>query len=249
MNVLYTAAQCRYSPLTMSSTGLYCSYCGQLNDAEAEFCSRCGARQKPIASAANTTLSGYAAAGTQTALSTEAGAVPPPQPPAYTVAPPSYPSQPAYAPVAPSFQGYGGFWIRVVAALIDGAVTGVVLGPLFFLLIAFSAAAGAAGPRAANEGVAVLFMLIFIPLSVGIPWIYSAAMESSKYQATLGKMALGLKVTDLYGNPISFGRATGRHFGKLVSGMVMYIGFIMVGLTQRKQGLHDMLAGTLVVKK
>jgi uncharacterized RDD family membrane protein YckC len=232
----------------MSSTGLYCSYCGQLNDAEAEFCSRCGARQKPIAGAATTTLSGYAATGTQAALSTEAGAVPPSQPTAYTGAP-TFPSQPMYAPVSPSFHGYGGFWIRVVAALIDGAVTGIVLGPVFFLLIGLTAVAGGAGPRAVNEGLGVIVMLVIFPLMIGIPWIYSAAMESSKYQATLGKMALGLKVTDLYGNRISFLRATGRHFGKMVSGMVMYVGFIMVGLTQRKQGLHDMLAGTLVVKK
>jgi uncharacterized RDD family membrane protein YckC len=71
-------------------------------------------------------------------------------------------------------------------------------------------------------------------------------MESSSYQATLGKMIFGMKVTDLYGNRISFARATGRHFAKILSGMILGIGFIMVAFTERKQGLHDLLAGTLV---
>ena len=77
-------------------------------------------------------------------------------------------------------------------------------------------------------------------------WLYEAFMLSSPYQATLGKMIFGMKVTDLNGNRISFGRATGRHFAKWLSGMILGIGFIMVGFTERKQGLHDMLAGTLV---
>ena len=77
-------------------------------------------------------------------------------------------------------------------------------------------------------------------------WIYEAAMESSSKQATLGKMALGLKVTDLEGRRISFWRATGRHFAKIISGMPLLIGYIMAGFIARKQALHDMIAGTLV---
>ncbi len=61
-------------------------------------------------------------------------------------------------------------------------------------------------------------------------------------------MALGLKVTDLYGRRISLGRAIGRYFGKLLSGLTCLIGYIMAGFTQKKQALHDMIAGTLVVK-
>ena len=71
-------------------------------------------------------------------------------------------------------------------------------------------------------------------------------MLSSSYQATFGKMIFGMKVTDLYGNRVSFARATGRHFAKWLSGMIFFIGYIMAGFTERKQGLHDMLAGTLV---
>jgi len=80
-------------------------------------------------------------------------------------------------------------------------------------------------------------------------WLYFALMESSKTQATLGKMALGLKVTDLEGNQISFARATGRYFGKIISGMIMYIGYILAGLTEKKQALHDIMASCLVVRK
>jgi uncharacterized RDD family membrane protein YckC len=74
-------------------------------------------------------------------------------------------------------------------------------------------------------------------------------MESSSKRATLGKMALGIIVTDLEGKRISFGRATGRFFSKILSGIIIYIGFIMVAFTDKKQGLHDMIAGTLVIAK
>ena len=74
-------------------------------------------------------------------------------------------------------------------------------------------------------------------------------MESSSKQATLGKLALGIVVTDLSGNRISFGRATGRYFGKIVSGMIMCIGYIMAGFTERKQALHDIMASCLVILK
>jgi uncharacterized RDD family membrane protein YckC len=74
-------------------------------------------------------------------------------------------------------------------------------------------------------------------------------MESSARQATLGKMALGIVVTDLDGNRIGFGRATGRYFAKILSALILLIGFIMAAFTQKKQGLHDIIAGTLVVKK
>ena len=73
-------------------------------------------------------------------------------------------------------------------------------------------------------------------------------MESSEYQATLGKMLLGLKVTDLKGRRISFLRATGRHFGKILSGLILGIGFFMIAFTKKKQGLHDIITECLVLK-
>src|SRR5690242_4773477 len=90
-------------------------------------------------------------------------------------------------------------------------------------------------------GCGVVLMLVLFGL-----WLYEAFLLSSPYQATLRKMIFGMKVTDLYGNRISFALATGRHFAKWLSGMLLGIGYIMVGFTGRKQGLHDMLAGTLV---
>ena len=80
-------------------------------------------------------------------------------------------------------------------------------------------------------------------------WLYFALMESSRFQGTLGKMAVQIKVTDLEGNRLTFGRATGRHFGKIVSGLTLGIGYIMAAFTEKKQGLHDIMAGCLVVRK
>jgi len=78
--------------------------------------------------------------------------------------------------------------------------------------------------------------------------LYFVLMESSAKQGTLGKMALGLVVTDTNGNRISPARALGRYFAKILSGAILMIGFIMVAFTERKQGLHDMLANTLVLR-
>ena len=74
-------------------------------------------------------------------------------------------------------------------------------------------------------------------------------MESSKLQGTVGKIALGIEVTDLDGNQISFGKANGRYFCKIISTIILMIGYIMVAFTEKKQGLHDMMAGCLVVNK
>jgi uncharacterized RDD family membrane protein YckC len=73
-------------------------------------------------------------------------------------------------------------------------------------------------------------------------------MESSARGATLGKMALGLRVVDLNGDRIGFGRATGRYFGKIVSGLILGIGYFMAAFTQQKQALHDIMAGCLIIR-
>jgi len=85
-------------------------------------------------------------------------------------------------------------------------------------------------------------------ITVVIDWLYFAVQESGAKQATPGKNMMGLRVTDLDGQRISFGRASGRYFGKLLSALILYVGFMMAGFTERKQALHDMLAGCLVVK-
>lgn len=91
-------------------------------------------------------------------------------------------------------------------------------------------------------------MMISPVPALAIGWLYFALMESSKYQATLGKMALSMKVTDESGKRISFGRATGRHFAKFLSTIIILIGYLMIVWNKKKQGLHDKLAHTLVVK-
>jgi len=86
-------------------------------------------------------------------------------------------------------------------------------------------------------------------ISTILQWLYFSLMESSAWQATLGKKALGLTVTDLEGRRISFGRATGRYFAKIISSLILFIGYIMAGFTEKKQALHDLIAGTLVLRK
>ena len=81
-------------------------------------------------------------------------------------------------------------------------------------------------------------------------WLYFACMESSRYQGTLGKIALGIIVTDMQLRPVSFGRASGRFFAKLITGLIpLCIGYIMAGFTAKKQALHDMIASCLVMRR
>src|SRR5260221_8719489 len=82
-------------------------------------------------------------------------------------------------------------------------------------------------------------------VSLVVTWLYSSLLESSSWQGTVGKKLIGLRVTDLEGRRISFGRATGRHFGKILSGLICLAGFIMAAVTEKHQALHDQLAGTL----
>ena len=146
---------------------------------------------------------------------------------------------------------YAGFWLRFVALVIDWivlfALSCVAALPLGVLMRGVTGLDGSRnGSVAAAEGVlAILLQLIYI----AIPWLYFALMESSTRQATLGKMAVGIYVTDLNGNRVSFGRATGRYFAKWISGVILCIGFIMAAFTERKQALHDIIASTLVVRK
>jgi uncharacterized RDD family membrane protein YckC len=129
---------------------------------------------------------------------------------------------------------YSGFWRRFVAYVIDNILISVV-----FWLVAL-----VLGAIAGDGGVIVAYILG----TIGV-FVYFAAMESSTSQATIGKIALGIQVTDLQGNRISFGKALGRNLAKILSALILYIGFIMAAFTAKKQGLHDMIAGTLVVKK
>lgn len=135
---------------------------------------------------------------------------------------------------------YAGFWKRFAAFLIDFLV--LVL-PSFLVGIIFGFVYTALTGTA--QGVRFVVQII----GILVWWIYYASFESSSKQATPGKMALGIKVSDLNGNRISFTKATGRHFGKIISSIILYFGFIMVAFTEKKQGLHDIMAGCLVGEK
>ena len=135
---------------------------------------------------------------------------------------------------------YAGFWKRFAAAFIDLLITAVIGGfavPIVGLLYA------------ASIGTVVGAEFAGLIAGALVKWIYSSSFESSAKQATLGKMALGIRVTDIHGTRIGFGKATLRHFGKLVSFLTLFIGYIMVAFTEKKQGLHDKMAGCLVVYK
>ena len=120
---------------------------------------------------------------------------------------------------------YAGFWRRFLAALIDGILLGIVGGILTSQM-----------DQTASGSISTI-----------IGWLYYAGMESSSRQATLGKSLLGMTVTDLRGQRISFLRATGRYFAKFLSALILMIGYIMAAFTERKQALHDKLADTLVL--
>lgn len=139
-------------------------------------------------------------------------------------------------------ENYAGFWIRVLAYIIDTIIltlVGGVIGAMFGFSVL-----GLGSDLSDPTGVNLLMNIFSIIIGVA----YFAGMESSNWQATLGKKALGLVVTDVSGNRISLLRGVGRYFAKFISAIIMLIGFIMVAFTERKQGLHDILAGTLVLK-
>ena len=154
----------------------------------------------------------------------------------------------ATRPVVSTPARYGGFWIRFVAALIDGILVQVVVVPFGALM---GGAIGVAGVATSmpGEGTRLVSVIVGVVLGLLGSWIYEAAMESSSLQATLGKMIFGMKVTDGNGNRISFMRATGRHFAKYLSSLILFIGYIMAGFTARKQALHDIIADTLVIRR
>jgi uncharacterized RDD family membrane protein YckC len=187
-----------------------CQRCGWQGD-NARYCSRCGADL------------GSAAGG-----------------PRRTV-PPPYPEVTAPAPVPLRVAAAlrpAGFWIRFVAAMIDGVLLLVVQGILLsagWMLSGNGANAGSAVNRAAN------FFATLLGAAYGIVfhWLWGQ---------TMGKMALSIKVVSMDGGPLSFGQATGRYFATFLSAIILCIGFIMAGIRSDKRALHDLLAGTRVVR-
>ncbi|MGH9580319.1 MAG: RDD family protein [Terriglobales bacterium] len=145
---------------------------------------------------------------------------------------------------APSV-AYAGFWIRFLATVLDGIIINLVLLPVALILGIFVGIAGKTADMP-DPGIELVGGLSGFGLGLLANWIYEATFTSSSWQGTPAKRLLNVYVTDLEGKRISMARATGRHFAKYVSGLTLLIGYIMAGFTERKQALHDMLAGTLV---
>ena len=121
---------------------------------------------------------------------------------------------------------YATFWVRFAASFLDGLIVGIPMAILNYALFH-------------------TFSNYVTNLVVG--WLYSALQESGPNMATIGKRAMRIKVTDMNGQKISFGQATGRHFGKIISGLILLIGYFMMLWDEKSQTLHDKMAGTLVV--
>jgi uncharacterized RDD family membrane protein YckC len=200
---------------------MYCHRCGAQNDDQAAFCDKCGA------------------ALTNMRPMMSATAAPSPTSPESGPAPPLYPAEVEYA----------GFWKRLAAALIDGILLFVAyLAGAFVMGFIYGAITLDEGDEISDAAANAIAWVTWAGTLV-LGWLYYALMESSSTQATLGKMALGIRVTDAQGRRVSFGRATGRYFSKIISGIILYIGYIMIAFTAKKQGLHDIIADCLVVVK
>ena len=220
---------------------MFCTQCGASSAEGARFCRTCGATlhtDSPTAPAPATTPASTVA---------EVGTVGPASS-AYVGSAPGYAaggvlpsnlgmtsaSAAMSAPAAPVV--YAGFWLRFVALFIDGVllgIGGVILGVVIGI-----------ATQAQATAIATIVTLIYVVIAI----LYFPVMESSARQATWGKKAMGIIVTDYNGNRIGFGRAFGRFLSKIVSQLIFYIGYLMAAFTERKQALHDIMAGTLVVK-
>lgn len=154
---------------------------------------------------------------------------------------------------------YAGFWLRFVAIVIDAIILGVVQA---FIIVPVLAAIGfgvassvetmdMSDPDQAAGMIGGLMALMggYWLVSIVLQVLYFTLMESSKTQATVGKLALGLKVTDTNGNKLDFTKALVRNLCRIISNFTLLIGYIIAGFTEKKQALHDLIAGTLVVKK
>lgn len=157
---------------------------------------------------------------------------------------------------------YAGFWLRFAAYIIDQFVIGiagfilfvpVILGVIAFGVVNFDGIDNFTDLCASDAllmiGGIIGMILLAILISVVMKWLYYALMESSKFGGTIGKMAVHIKVVDMQGNRITFGRATGRYFSRIITNMTFLIGYIIAGFTEKKQALHDLIASCLVVQK
>lgn len=148
---------------------------------------------------------------------------------------------------------YAGFWQRLAANIIDHLIMGLIQLILTLMLVILFGVLGIISLQLtlSIDGLIILFISGFLYLAISrllLWWLYYAYCES-KYGATVGKDIIGLKVTDLAGNPISFKKASGRFLGRLISFVgTLWIGYLIAPFTNKKQALHDMISSCLVLK-
>jgi uncharacterized RDD family membrane protein YckC len=227
---------------------MFCSRCGTSLLDGTTFCTSCGAPVSNLAvPAAHVPSAGAGAVpGSMPVVAPAAN-----YPPAGYAAPGAMPF--AYVPPVP----YAGFWLRAVAYLIDGLIMGIVAVPIVIALAVLTGASAAIHGLSednAEQALAgasfAMFLLALAVVLIGGIWLYYALTESSAWQGTVGKKVLGLIVTDMNGQRVTFARATGRYFSRIITGLVpLMFGYILAGITAKKQALHDMIAGTLVLRR
>lgn len=223
---------------------MYCSKCGSEISPAATFCATCGQAVSGVAPAAPAALAGSAFPATV--------------PPASLAIPPAPPAvsqglaQASYGGVT-----YAGFWLRLVAHLLDGLICGlafvILLIPVFALTGAGAFLSKLGSSDDVSDAAAGFIVLALVGVFLGgvvLAWLYYAYAESSSWQGTAGKKLLNLYVTDMSGRPISFGRASGRFFARFVTNLIpLSIGYILAGFTEKKQAIHDMIASCLVLRR
>ncbi len=204
---------------------MYCSRCGSALPAGAAYCGNCGA-----------------------AVAAPPGAAAPGAPAEAWVPVPG--PAPGLAPPVAASLVYAGFWRRFWALCLDSILLNIALFPLAMLLWRPMIPDFSPDEFTTSGYFSILAAYLRLAFFGAVAnWLYYALMESSVKQATLGKMALGVQVTDLDGRRIGFGRATGRYLAKILSGLTFLIGYILQVFTSRRQALHDLIAGTLVVRR
>lgn len=229
---------------------MQCNKCGSPLAEDATFCNHCGSSVQPappvtpepeppsVTVLIEPGAGVWAPAPEAAAMPEESAPASAPSEPAYTapLAPPAAMAAPQPAFTAP----YAGFWRRFAAYWIDWFI--------FFSIELFIAAARGI-PLSARQTIEPAELAKSLLLGLLIGWLYAATLESSPWQATIGKRAMDIYVTNLAGRRIGFVQASGRFFGKIISAIILGIGFFMIAFTQRKQALHDLLAGCLVVRR
>jgi uncharacterized RDD family membrane protein YckC len=201
---------------------MFCPKCGKETDASGKFCQWCGA---------------------------DIGSLPMPASPVVTQEEEDGPDIGVYAGLGRRFVAFIVDFIIIllfdlVAMSVLGLTRGIQNSYFYFVQHIAVGELTTEGTMAALLGSIIAAYGIVLII---IPWLYFAGFESSRSQATPGKLLMHIVVTDMTGNKPTFARVTLRHFTKFVSALIIFIGFLMIGLTKKRQGLHDSIAGCLVL--